>query len=115
MRKRITYKTEIPDGIIQPDTAFAYKVGFTSDKFEGWLWKSERTIIVSMIISKHEGRGKFRAMINKIKALKYDIFISTPSTRMREIALRNGFVDGVRESAEIGPVEGMEYKAMVTE
>ena len=49
---------EMKNGIIELNSPFAQEIGFLSDKFGGWLWKKDNTIIISFIESKLEGQGK---------------------------------------------------------
>jgi hypothetical protein len=42
------------------DSPFAKKIGFTSNKFDGYLWCEKNTIIISVIISHCQSKGNFR-------------------------------------------------------
>jgi len=79
------------DGLIQPDSELARRLGFTSDKFEGWLWKHDKYIYISSIISKKPGSGNFRSLVNNILKLGFGVKVPTPSTQMRAILERWGF------------------------
>ena len=48
------------DGHIEIDSENGKIFGFTSDLFEGYLWKKENDIYISFIISIHEGKGNLR-------------------------------------------------------
>jgi len=78
------------DGIINLDTDFAKELGFTSDKFYGYLWISKNTIWISFIESKQQGKGHFKALLDTIKEKGYDIIVPTPFPRMEAICLKWG-------------------------
>lgn len=77
------------DGIINLDTDRAKVLGFTSDKYEGYLWKQGDAVMVSFIVSKH--RGNFRELVQRIHALGLTVKVPTPLGRMQEIVLKNGY------------------------
>ena len=77
------------DGIINPDTDRAKVLGFTSDKYEGYLWKQGDAVMVSFIVSKQ--RGNFRELVRRIHALGLTVKVPTPLGRMQEILLKNGY------------------------
>jgi hypothetical protein len=80
------------DGIIKLDTEFAQKIGFTSDKFDGYLWKNGNYITISFIISKKPKQGNFKRLLDAIESKGYGIEVPTPFARMRKILLdRGGF------------------------
>ena len=84
------------DGIIEPDSAEARRWGFTSDKFDGWLWRRGDTIWVSLIVSKHPGEGNFRRLMENILETEACVVVPTPSpsNRMCGILERMGFEGG---------------------
>lgn len=69
-------------GMIELDSEFAKTIGFTSDKFEGYLWYKDDIIIVSFIRSKKKGNCK--PFIEALRE-KYIIHIPTPSNIMKII------------------------------
>ena len=79
------------DGHIAPDSEEGSELGFTEDKFSGWLWKNGDRIIVSMIESKQQGKGNFKWLIDNIKAQGYKVDIPTPIGRMSDILRDNGY------------------------
>lgn len=80
---------ELLDGIINLDTDRAKVLGFTSDKYDGYLWKQDGAIMVSFIVSKQ--RGNFRELVRRIHALGLTVKVPTPLGRMQEILLKNGY------------------------
>lgn len=73
------------EGRIDPDTVWGKEFGFTSDKFEGWLWKKRDFIIISFIEAKQPGKGHFRDLINTIKKCRFVPVVPTPMRGMEEI------------------------------
>ena len=82
---------EIEDGIIELDSPFAKKLGFTSDKFDGWLWKKGEYIYISFIISKKSKTGNFKRLLRRIEELGFGIKIPTPLGVMQYIVRKYGF------------------------
>ena len=79
------------DGIIELDSEFGKKIGFTSDKFNGYLWKEGNEITISFIISKDEGQGNFSNLIRGIAEKGYAIAVPTPLGTMTTILSKLGF------------------------
>ena len=82
---------EIEDGIIELDSPFAKKLGFTSDKFDGWLWKEGEYIYISFIISKKWKKGNFKRLLRRIEELGFGIKVPTPLGVMQYIVRKYGF------------------------
>lgn len=82
----------IPDGEITLGTPTAIYLGFTPDKFAGYLWRQANRIIISLIISKYPGQGNLSSLFARILSLGYDVAVPTPSSRMRTIMEAKGFV-----------------------
>lgn len=81
--------TPLLDGIIELDTKRGNLLGFTSDKYDGYLWKRGGAVMVSFIVSKQ--RGNFRELVRRIHALGLTVKVPTPLGRMQEILLKNGY------------------------
>ena len=79
------------DGIIDLDMPFAKELGFTSDKFDGYLWKKGNYIVISFIVSLQERQGNLRKLFSKITDKGYGIKVPTPFARMQKICMDNGF------------------------
>jgi len=82
----------ISDGEIKLGTPIATYLGFTPDKFEGYLWHKANCIIISLIISKRPKQGNVSRLFERILSLGYSIAVPTPSNRMRAIVKAKGFV-----------------------
>ena len=80
------------DRIIKPDDDFAKTIGFTNDKFSGWLWEDEKYMWISLITSKYPGKGNLRVLFDKIEEHGYIIIVPIPSNRMIEICFKRGMV-----------------------
>lgn len=79
------------DGIIDLDTPLAEEFGFTSDKFDGYLWKKGNYIVISFIISLQERQGNLRKLFSEITDKGYGIKVPTPFARMQKICMDHGF------------------------
>lgn len=79
------------EGIIHLGSEFAKQIEFDPDKFEGYLWRKNKTIWISLIISRHEGQGNLIRLFNNILREGYEIMIPCPSARMKQIATLYGF------------------------
>lgn len=78
------------EGYISLDSPFAQKLGFTSDKFGGYLWGKNGAITISLVESLEPGKGNFKRLLDNIEAQGYRIEIPSPSVRMTEIAKKRG-------------------------
>ena len=90
------------DGIIELDSDSGRELGFTSERFGGYLWKTGNYITVSLIMSNK--RGNFRELVECIQHRGYGVIIPTPLGRMEEIVRKNGYVQRWEDS-DFGPVE----------
>jgi len=90
-------------GMIKLDSSFAKKIGFTSDKFEGYLWRDEKVITISVIISLQEGQGHLRELIERIEEKGYHILVPTPMPAMMILLKRWGFTSRFQDGM-FGPV-----------
>lgn len=79
------------DHCIDLNTPFAKKLGFTSDKFGGYMWRVNNEIYIPLIVSLQEGKGNFRELLWNIHKKGFTIKVVEPSNRMRRIVKRLGF------------------------
>ena len=79
------------NGIIKLDTPFAKKIGFTSDKFDGYLWLDNNRIMISFITSLQVDKGNFSKLLNNIWNMGFKVAVPTPSAKMRVILITKGF------------------------
>jgi len=94
--------TEIPDGLIDLDTPAGTLLGFTSARFEGYIWKIGEAILISFITSRQ--RGNFRELADRILSLGFTIKVPTPLGRMAEIVRKAGYRE-TWEDTELGSRE----------
>ena len=86
-------------------TPYADHLGFTKDKFRGYLWDTgDGSIMISLITSVHPGKGNVRNLINGLLSMGYTVKVPTPFARMRYILGRMGFVHTVEDS-DLGPCD----------
>lgn len=81
------------DHIIELDSSEAKEFGFMSDKFEGYLWKCDKTIYISLIISVYPREGNCRRLFNRILELGYNVFVPCPSLAMSDLCTSLGFIE----------------------
>jgi len=92
-------------GEIQTDHPLAVALGFTADRFDGYLWLAEKnSLYVSFVDAKHPGRGHFRAFIEKALTMGFTVKVPTPIGRMEGIVRRWGF-EHIVEPSEMGPCD----------
>lgn len=80
------------DGMINTDSEGGKEIGFTSDLFDGYLWKNNEDIYISFIISLQEGKGNLRRLFDNILKAGFNIKIPTPFPRMESIIKKLGFI-----------------------
>ena len=95
----------LPDGQIDPDSEAGKLIGFTSDKFEGWLWKSGDRVMISMIISLQPNKGNLSALFKAIEAQGLRVAVPTPFVHLEAIIKSKGFKPHIEDDAELGPCE----------
>jgi hypothetical protein len=88
------------DGIINLDTKRGKELGFTSDKYDGYLWKQGESIFISFIVSRQ--RGNFRELVRRIHDLGLTVKVPTPLGQMQQILLKNGYQHTVELDEDIG-------------
>lgn len=96
MKKQVLLTEVRGEGIIELDSEFAKKIGFTSDKFDGHLWnEAPDYIVISFIVSKDPRKGNLRKLFDSIEALGYGILVPTPSDQMYAICKKRGMQYGL--------------------
>jgi hypothetical protein len=94
---------------IKIDSPLAKELGFISDKFDGYLWQINDTIIISFIISKHEGKGNLKKLFQTIKDKGFKkIKVPTPFARMKYLCEKWGFKEIYEDDKVFGAVQIME-------
>lgn len=91
--------------IINLDSEFAKEIGFTSDRFAGWLWRDESRIIISCIDSLQPNQGNFSLLIKTIHEAGFDVAVPTPLSKMQAILTRKGFTPKHEQDPAMGDVE----------
>ena len=79
------------DGMIKLDSPLGKEFGFTGDKFDGYLWKTDDVVIISFIMSKTPGKGHFSTLLDAIWREGYTIHVPTPLGQMLPILEAKGF------------------------
>lgn len=95
---------------IYPDSKDALEIGFTSDKFHGYLWKDKDSIHLSLIVSLYEGKGNTRRLIESIKE-KYSVIKACEvSERMRNLLNLQGFKEEIIDVRYLGKYKGLVWR-----
>jgi len=90
---------------IELDSSFGKKLGFTSDKFEGYLWLEGDYVMISLIISKLPGQGNLLKLFDRILSLGYGIKVPVPSVKMSMILVTHNFKKGIGIGEDGDPYE----------
>lgn len=87
--------------IINPDDQIGKLIGFTANKFDGWLWRIDDQIYISFIVSKKKKKGNLSKLFNAIADQGWTIKVPSPLGKMEKILKKKNFVLA-REKAEHG-------------
>lgn len=90
---------EVPIG-----SPLADRFGFTADRFDGWMWRVDKDIYISFVVSKKPGCGNLSRLFDAIWANGYRVKVPTPLGTMPDILRHKGFVM-TTENTELGPCE----------
>ncbi len=77
---------------IFPDTAETSEFGFTSDLFEGILWREDGYIVISSITSIIPRQGNLSKLFSNIEEKGLGIKVTNPSPVMAAICKKKGFI-----------------------
>lgn len=113
----ILRKAQEDESMVTPGDPFGVSVGFTKEDFDGqsYLCIIGDAVWISLIMVRAkaeeepkrtisrmpERTGKFKAMIEKIRAKGYRVKIPTPLGRMGEIVRKAGYVQTVEGDCEV--------------
>lgn len=95
------YKEEGP---VFLGSRLADDLGFTSDKFEGYLWQEGGSIWISFIESIHPGKGNLRKLFDAIEDNGFTLIVPTPFARMKYICEQRGM-----EMCKVMSSDGLVY------
>ena len=82
---------EMKEGVIELDSEFAKEIGFTSDKFQGYLWKAGDYIYISAIKSIHPEQGNLSTLLACIEEKGFNTKVPTPPPKTETILNQKGF------------------------
>lgn len=88
-------------GLIALDSEKAVALGFTSDKFHGYLWQLDGSIMISLIISLKPGQGNLSALFDAILQTGYAVKVPIPMGHMKAILIQKGFTQTLEPYEEI--------------
>lgn len=91
---------------IEAGSEYANSLGFTSDKFEGYLWqKNETEIMLSLIMSLKPHRGNFSHFVRGLIKRGFIVKVPTPFPQMKLILEYMGFKPTHEQSEHLGRVD----------
>ena len=93
------------DEMIALGSDLADELGFTAEKFEGWLWEKEGAIVVSFIVSKQPGKGHFGELLDAIWQRGLVAQVPTPLGQMIPILEAKGFEQKAYRHNALGMIE----------
>ena len=79
------------DYCIFPDSPEGVELGFTSNLFEGIIWKEGNYIVFEDITSLNPRQGNLTSLFNNINAKGLGIKINNPLPVMESICIKKGF------------------------
>lgn len=89
-RDKLILKWYKHDGMVSLDSELGIGLGFTSDKFDGYLWHEGGSIWVSFIESIHQGQGNLKKLFDAIEENGFMLIVPTPFARMQHICEQRG-------------------------
>lgn len=97
----------IPDGIIEVDSAAGKQLGFTRDIFTptSYLWADGDSIYISAIEVYERGKGHLPALFRAIHANGFTIKVPTPFPRMEQILVKQEFTHTIEDGPDMPGVE----------
>ena len=102
MKNSITCEELDGGQIVNLGDPFADEIGFTADKFDGYLWKIGQAVYISFIVSKQPGCGHLSVLFDALWERGYTIKVPTPFPTMKAILSEKGFQAKREEWEEIG-------------
>lgn len=91
MENRLT-QNELDKGqIVNLEDPFADEVGFTRDRFDGYLWRIGQVVYISLVVSKQPGEGHLSALFEALSSRGYTVRVPTPLAKMEAILRGKGF------------------------
>lgn len=93
------------DGMVKLDSEIGKAIGFTSDKFGGYLWVNGKNLIISFIESRSKGQGSFSKLVADAEAAGYTVQVPTPLAQMEGILNRWGWTPKIVADERFGEVE----------
>lgn len=83
----------------EPGSAFCESIGFTPEKFDGYVFEDGKVCWLSLVIAKNPGHGHFSDVLDSLDKKGMEVRVPTPSLHMQTILSAKGF----------GPIEQDEH------
>jgi len=81
----------LKQGLLELDSPDAKLIGFTSDKFGGYLFVKDSFVYISAIISKQQRQGNFKRLVNAILDAGYGVKVPNAFPLMTKICVSMDF------------------------
>ena len=94
-------------GMVELGSEVANSLGFTKDKFFGYLWQDDKdgTITISLIDSKDPGKGNLKKLFSTIEGKGYRIVVPNPMPQMEKILERWGYDKSTAYDKRFGTID----------
>lgn len=80
------------NGLVTIDSEFSKMVGFTSDKFAGYLWREGNRVLCTILACKNPCEGEVVKLFQNIEERGLHPCVPNPSRRMRRVLRKAGCV-----------------------
>lgn len=91
---------------IEAGSDYGNTLGFTSDKFEGYLWqREEQSIYISLIMSLRPNEGNFSTLVRGLNSKGLRVKVPVPFPRMKIILEHLGFEQTYEQDEIHGDIE----------
>lgn len=75
----------------EPGSTFCDAIGFTADRFDGYLFEDGKVCYLSLVVAKQPGQGHFSRVLDELDKLGMEVRVPTPSIQMQAILNAKGF------------------------
>ncbi len=80
-----------PDGCAPAGSERAQALGFTAERFQGYVWLSGTTCWLSLVVSLQPNQGHLSELISQLASRGYEIRVPNPTPDMQARLARKGF------------------------
>jgi len=91
-----------PGWVVEPGDPFGIEIGFTTDRFSGYLSRVGDVVWISAIFSLQPGKGNFSRLVNECLRRGYMVKIPNPFPHMQRIAAHLRFMQTYEDDSYYG-------------